>query len=645
MRCDFNVPMKDGKITNNARIVAALPSINYCLDNGARSVVLCSHLGRPDGKRNMVYSMEPVAKELKTLLKRDVLFLPDCVGPQVEAACSSPSQGSVILLENLRFHVEEEGKGVDESGNKVKADKAAVTKFRQSLRKLADVYVNDAFGTAHRAHSSMMGDGFDQRAAGFLLKKELTYFSKALDNPKRPFLAILGGAKVADKIQLIENMLDKVDEMIIGGGMAFTFRKVMDGMAIGASLYDDVGAKTVPTIVEKAKAKGVKLHLPIDFITGDKFAENATVGAATVEEGIPDGWMGLDCGPKSTAIFSEVISRAKVVVWNGPAGVFEFENFSKGTRGLMDSVVALTKKGGVTIIGGGDTATCCAKYNTEDKVSHVSTGGGASLELLEGKLLPGVAALSPLSGQTRKFFVGGNWKMNGTKASIDGIADWMTKGPLDPNTEVVVGVPQCYQIYARQKLPSRVGIAAQNCYKAEKGAFTGEQSPDMIRDCGCEWVILGHSERRNVFGETDQLIGEKVAFALKSGLKVIPCFGEKLEEREAGQTTQVCFQQLTAIANNVSDWSRVVLAYEPVWAIGTGKTATPAQAQEVHLAVRNWLTQKAGADVAASTRILYGGSVTGANCRELAACPDIDGSLVGGASLKQEFVQIINATQ
>jgi len=396
MRCDFNVPQdkKSGAITNNARIVAAVPSINYCLDNGAKSVVLCSHLGRPDGNKNPKFSLAPVAEELKKLLGREIVFLADCVGPEVEAACASPAQGSVILLENLRFHVEEEGKGVDASGNKVKADKEAVTAFRASLRKLADVYVNDAFGTAHRAHSSMMGEGFNQRAAGFLLKKELTYFSKALNNPERPFLAILGGAKVADKIQLIENMLDKVDEMIIGGGMAFTFRKINDNMSIGTSLYDEEGAKIVPKLMEKAKAKNVKLHFPVDFVTADKFAEDAAVGAATVEEGIPDGWMGLDCGPKSRQAFAEVISRAKVVVWNGPAGVFEFENFSQGTRALMDSVVSLTSAGGVTIIGGGDTATCCAKYGTEDKVSHVSTGGGASLELLEGKVLPGVAALS-----------------------------------------------------------------------------------------------------------------------------------------------------------------------------------------------------------------------------------------------------------
>jgi len=394
MRCDFNVPQKDGKITNNARIVAALPSIQYCLDNGAKSVVLCSHLGRPDGQKNLKFTLAPVAEELKTLLKRDVTFLPDCVGAEVEAACADPAPGSVILLENLRFHIEEEGKGVDAEGKKVKADKEAVTAFRASLRKLADVYVNDAFGTAHRAHSSMMGDGFEKRASGFLLKKELQYFAKALCNPERPFLAILGGAKVQDKIQLIENMLDKVDEMIIGGGMAFTFRKVIDNMPIGTSLYDEEGAKIVNKLVEKAKANNVKLHFPVDFVTANKFAEDAETGEATVESGIPDGWMGLDCGPKSRELFAEVIARAKVVVWNGPAGVFEFDNFANGTKALMDAVVALTEKGGCTIIGGGDTATCAAKYGTEDKVSHVSTGGGASLELLEGKILPGVAALS-----------------------------------------------------------------------------------------------------------------------------------------------------------------------------------------------------------------------------------------------------------
>lgn len=243
----------------------------------------------------------------------------------------------------------------------------------------------------------------------------------------------------------------------------------------------------------------------------------------------------------------------------------------------------------------------------------------------------------------RKLFVGGNWKMNGNKASIDGIIKFLNEGGVNPATDVVVAPPAIYMEYVRSKLSPQIGVAAQNCYKAEKGAFTGDISPQMIKDVGCGWAILGHSERRNVFGETDQLIGEKTKFALESGLSVIPCIGEKLDEREAGKTMEVCFRQLKAIKDNVTDWSRVVIAYEPVWAIGTGKVATPQQAQEVHKALRKWLEENASPDVAKKTRILYGGSVSGDNCKELAKQPDIDGFLVGGASLKPDFNKIINA--
>lgn len=394
MRVDFNVPLKDKTITNNQRIVAALPSITHCLENGAKSVVLMSHLGRPDGRKQDKYSLSPVACELEKLLMTNVKFLDDCVGQDVEAVCTDPAPGSVILLENLRFHVEEEGKGVDADGNKVKASDDKVQAFRTSLSKLGDIYVNDAFGTAHRAHSSMVGVNHPQRAAGFLLKKELSYFAKALDKPEKPFLAILGGAKVKDKIQLIKNMLDKVDEMIIGGGMSFTFLKVLNGMKIGGSLYDEDGAKIIQELMDKAKSQNVKIHLPVDFITGDKFADDAKVGTATVDEGIPEGWIGMDVGTESNKLFGEAVSRAKVIVWNGPPGVFEMDSFAKGTKSLLDEVVKATMNGCTTIIGGGDTATCCAKWEEEENVSHVSTGGGASLELLEGKTLPGVAALT-----------------------------------------------------------------------------------------------------------------------------------------------------------------------------------------------------------------------------------------------------------
>ncbi|VDO43919.1 unnamed protein product, partial [Brugia timori] len=273
IRVDFNVPLKDGKITNNQRITAALPTIKHALDHGAKAVILMSHLGRPDGIRKMEFTLEPVAAELKAVLGKNVTFVHDCVGPEAEKATADPAPGSVILLENLRFYLEEEGKGVNEKGEKVKASQADIDKFRASLTKHGDVYVNDAFGTAHRAHSSMVGVKLDKRATGFLMKKELDYFAKALDNPVPPFLAILGGAKVADKIQLIRNLLDKVNEMIIGGGMAYTFLNVINNINIGKSLFDTEGAKIVKELMDKAKEKGVKIHLPIDFVIADDFKE------------------------------------------------------------------------------------------------------------------------------------------------------------------------------------------------------------------------------------------------------------------------------------------------------------------------------------------------------------------------------------
>lgn len=393
IRVDFNVPLDGETITNNQRIVAALPTIKYVLEQKPACVILASHLGRPNGEANAKFSLAPVAKELESLLDQKVEFLKDCVGPEVTEAVNSAAPGSVILLENLRFHIEEEGSKKTAEG-KVKADKDAVKTFRDQLSSLADVYVNDAFGTAHRAHSSMVGFECEQRAAGFLMAKELEYFSKALETPQRPFLAILGGAKVSDKIQLIDNLLDKVDMLIIGGGMAFTFNKILNGKSIGGSLFDEAGAEIVPKLMEKAKANNVKIYLPVDYVTGDKFAADATVGYALADEGIEGNAMGLDVGEKTIAEFVDAIGQAKTIVWNGPPGVFEFDSFAKGTKAMLDATVESCAKGNTVIIGGGDTATVAKKFGASDKLSHVSTGGGASLELLEGKELPGVAFLS-----------------------------------------------------------------------------------------------------------------------------------------------------------------------------------------------------------------------------------------------------------
>jgi enolase len=399
MRCDFNVPQDKAdpnKITNTQRIDAALPSIKYVLEQGCKSVVLCSHLGRPDGCCVAKYSLAPVAKILQEKLGKPVTFL--AAGgrfdtPEVESACANPAKGSIFLLENCRFAVEEEGKGVDGSGAKIKAKPEDTKKFRDSIAKLADIFCSDAFGTAHRAHSSMMGDGFPIKCSGYLVAKELDAFSKIIDEPKRPLLAILGGAKVSDKIQLIKNLLDKVNMMIIGGGMAFTFRKVIDGINIGTSLFDEEGSKIVKDIMDTAKAKNVEIILPVDFVCSSKFGEDGEIKSADMKSGVPDGFMGLDCGPESIKLNAAAVAKAKTIIWNGPMGVFEMAKIEAGTKSLMDEVVKATQNGCTTVIGGGDTATACKKYGTEDKVSHCSTGGGASLELLEGKDLPGVSTL------------------------------------------------------------------------------------------------------------------------------------------------------------------------------------------------------------------------------------------------------------
>jgi len=394
IRVDFNVPQdkQTGEITNTQRIAAAIPTIQYVLDHGA-SVVLASHLGRPNGERIAKYTLKPVAQKLQELLGKPVNFLEDCVGPAVEAACAALKPGEVILLENVRFHIEEEGKAKDAEGNTLKADPAKVAAFRASLSKLGDIYVNDAFGTSHRGHSSVTGVDLPEKVAGFLVEKELAAFAAVLENPKRPLLAILGGAKIADKIPLIRNLVEKADDIIIGGGMAYTFLKVLNGMQIGNSLYDPAGAEIVSELVAKAKEKGVSIHLPVDFVTGDAFSPTANTGTATLESGIPDGWEGFDCGPKSRERFAEVIANSKTIVWNGPCGVFEFDIFAEGTKAMANAVAAATSAGAITIVGGGDTATAAKKFGVIDKVTHASTGGGASLELLEGKILPGVAAL------------------------------------------------------------------------------------------------------------------------------------------------------------------------------------------------------------------------------------------------------------
>jgi len=326
-----------------------------------------------------------------------VTFLEDCVGHQVEMVCSEAQNGSVILLENVRFHLEETGENMDENGNKVFAHQNEISRFRESLSKLGDLFVNDAFGVVQRSHSSMAGINLEIRAAGLLMEREIKFFTRLVNKPERPFTFILGGAKVMDKIKLVEKLLDSIDELIIGGGMAFTFLKIIHNMEIGNSLFDEKGEKHAAQIVKKAKEKSMKIHLPCDFVVSKSIESNCNTEMATISTGIPSSMIGVDCGPDTIDHFTTVLQNAKTIFWNGPMGVFEREPFSSGTRTLMKSVANLTKEGVITVIGGGDTVSACIKFSNTKNFSHVSTGGGASIAFLERRELPGISYLNDVS--------------------------------------------------------------------------------------------------------------------------------------------------------------------------------------------------------------------------------------------------------
>ena len=374
LRCDFNVPQnkETGEITSDKRIVAAIPTIKYLLDNGA-AVIACSHLGKPKGEWKTKLTLAPVAKRLSQLLGQEVIFASDIIGEDAQAKAAALQPGQIMLLENLRFDIREEKNGAD---------------FAKALADMADIFVSDAFGTVHRAHASTAGvAAYLPAYSGLLVNKELSIMGKALDDPKRPFVAVLGGAKVSDKINVINNLLEKADTIIIGGGMAYTFKKAQ-GYEIGTSLLEADRIDYAKEMIEKAAAKGVKFLLPVDNLCAAEFSADAE--PVLVEGNIPENLMGMDIGPKTVELFAEAVKGAGTIVWNGPMGVFEFDKFAGGTKAMAK---ALAESGAVTIVGGGDSAAAVEKLGFADKITHISTGGGASLEFLEGKELPGVACL------------------------------------------------------------------------------------------------------------------------------------------------------------------------------------------------------------------------------------------------------------
>lgn len=622
VRVDYNVPMNDkGEITDTIRIDATLPTLNYLLDQGA-AIILMAHLGRPKGKVVPSMSLKPCAEYLSQVMKKEVKFAPDCIGPEATEAARELKPGEILMLENLRFHPEEE-----------KNDMA----FAASLASLADIYVNNGFGVSHRAHASVEGVAhYLPAVSGFLLEKEIKYLGNAVDHPVRPFAAIVGGAKVADKIGVIRSLIEKADIILIGGGMANTFLAAQ-GYDLGKSLVEKESIDVAKELIALAKEKNKKMLLPIDLEMAAAFSADSEHASQTLDQLNPE-WMALDIGPKTAQLYADTLKNCKTIVWNGPMGVFEMAPFAAGTRRVAE---AMADNEGITIVGGGDSAAAVKHMGLDSRMKHVSTGGGASLEYLEGKVLPGVAALDDL----RDPMVAGNWKCNKTVEEAMELAHTLMHTTEQANCEIVLFPPfTALESVAATVEGSHLGYGSQDLFYMDQGAFTGAVSGPMIAEIGSEYSIVGHSERRTYFGDTDAIVVKKVQACYRNGLDPVLCVGENEEERAEGRTESTILSQLLPVLAVLTDDEarRLVVAYEPLWAIGTGKTGSVEDALTISAIIRRAVEERFNHETSRRVRILYGGSVTPDNAHAFHQS-GIDGVLVGGASLSAEsFAAICN---
>ena len=632
VRCDFNVPLDDElKIRDDKRIVDALPTIKKVIKEGGK-LILMSHFGRPKGKVVPEMSLKPVAERLGELIKKRVVLAPDCIGDEVKALVEGMKDGDVVLLENLRFHEEEE---------------AGDEQFAAKLAELGEKYISDAFGVCHRAHASVsiIAKYFSKVASGYLLKKEIDYIGGAMKDPKRPLATILAGNKISSKIDVIMKLIDISDKIFIGGGIANTML-MAKGIEVGKSLVEADKVDVAIEILKKAEKKGTKILLPLDMLCGKEFKNETELKYCDTDKQ-EKGWIAMGIGPKTVKQYKDELADCKTVIWNGPMSVFEFPNFAKETFEIAQIIADYTKDNSlISIIGGGDTAAAVKTAGLDGHYSHISTGGGAAMEYMEGKKLPGIACLTQMGFDgKRKFLIAGNWKMNKTPPEAIEFAKELKKVmPNDDNVEIMAApvFNSVWPVYQELK-KTHIDLGAQDVFWETSGAFTGEVSAKMLKLSGVKYCIIGHSERRQYFHETDETVNKKIRAVLKERMVPVICVGEKLEQREAGMENDIVKAQLKgALAGiELNDLLNIVIAYEPVWAIGTGKTATPDQAQEMHEYIRNFLKVHYGEAFAGSTRILYGGSLNAANAKELLGQKDIDGGLIGGASLKKDDFKAI----